>query len=158
MREAGTARGDAALTPEAVPLPASRFPLPAIHAITSDFILTRPEFLAQALAVMDVLGPRGAVHLRGHHMPTAWLHDLAEALSDEQEATGCWLVVNDRVDVALASDARAVQLTSRSMSVDDARAIAPELYIGASVHSSADARAAAAAHADWLVAGHVFET
>jgi thiamine-phosphate diphosphorylase len=107
---------------------------------------------------MDVLGPYGAVHLRGHHLPTAWLHDLAEALRDEQEATGCWLVVNDRVDVALASNARAVQLTSRSMSADDARVIAPELYIGASVHSSVDARTAAAAHADWLVVGHVFET
>ncbi|HEX6966369.1 MAG TPA: thiamine phosphate synthase [Gemmatimonadaceae bacterium] len=141
-----------------IPHPASRVPPPVIHAITSDRILARPEFLAQAHVVMDVLGELGAVHVRAHHLPTAWVYELADALREEQTRTGCWLVVNDRVDVALTSGARAVQLTSRSMTAADARAIAPALRIGASVHSIADARAAAAARADWLVAGHIFET
>ena len=51
------------------------------------------------------------------------------------------LVVNDRVDVALAVGADAVQRTHTSLTVDDIRAVAgPRLRIGASVHSLEDAR------------------
>jgi thiamine-phosphate diphosphorylase len=70
-------------------------------------------------------------------------------------ATGAWLIVTDRVDVALAARARGVQLTSRSIGVADALAVAPALAIGASAHSVAEARAAAEARATWLVAGQL---
>ncbi|CAA9328516.1 MAG: hypothetical protein AVDCRST_MAG11-2364, partial [uncultured Gemmatimonadaceae bacterium] len=82
----------------------------------------------------------------------------AERLARVQELSGCWLVVSDRVDVALASRARGAQLTSRSLAPGDARRLAPQLRLGASVHSVADAEAAARARADWVVAGHVFAT
>src|SRR5581483_4253186 len=81
-------------------------------------------------------------------------------LREAQERWGAWLVVNDRIDLALAAGARGVQLTSRSIDVRDARRIAPAptLALGASVHSPEEAAAAAAGGASWVVTGHVFAT
>jgi thiazole tautomerase (transcriptional regulator TenI) len=131
--------------------------LPRLHAITNDEVLSRPDFLDTARRLMAAVGQRGAVHLRGSRLPGARLYELAVALAPAQEG-GAWLVVNDRVDVALAAGARAVQLTSRSLPPADARLVAPALAVGASVHSIDEARNAASAGAAWAVAGHVFPT
>ncbi len=130
--------------------------IPILHAVTSDDIASRPGFLDRATAVMRVLGPRGAVHLRTHRLSAAELHSLAGRLAEVQNESGCWLVINDRVDVALASGARAIQLTSRSMRIADALSVAPKLPVGASVHSAEEAEAAEHEGAAWTVAGHVF--
>ena len=132
--------------------------IPVVHAITDDLVLANPAFLRRAGAVMGALGARGAIHLRGRIFTAARLYFLATALAEAQERTGCWLVVNDRVDLALASGAAGTQLTSRSLTVADARAIAPSLAIGASIHDPDEARRARDAGADWVVAGHVFLT
>jgi len=69
------------------------------------------------------------------------------------------LVVNDRVDVALAVGADAVQRTHASLAVEDIRAIAgTRLRIGASVHSLADAVEAEVKGADWVTYGPVYDT
>ncbi|HJR64540.1 MAG TPA: thiamine phosphate synthase [Gemmatimonadaceae bacterium] len=141
-------------------VPGPAFRVPVVHAVTDDLIVSRPGFVNRARTVMGVLGQRGAVHLRSRTHTAARLYELAQALSTAQERTGAWLVVNDRVDIALAVGARAVQLTSRSMTVDDARTAArtTALEIGASVHSVDEALAAAGAGASWVVAGNVFTT
>ncbi len=135
-----------------------RSDVPVIHAVTDDLILARPAFLDRARAVMRVLGPRGAVHLRGYAVTAGRMYELATALAETQHDSGAWVIVNDRVDIALAARTQAAQLTSRSMTVSDARAIAPSLPLGASVHSVEDADRAARDGADWVVAGNVFET
>ena len=132
--------------------------VPVVHAVTNDEVVARADFIDVACAVMHALGARGALHLRAAHLTGARFQSLAEGLSAAQGLTGGWLVVNDRVDVALVSGARGAQLTSRSLAAGDARRIAPGLALGASVHDVEEGRAAAAAGADWLVAGHVFET
>lgn len=137
--------------------------VPVVHAVTAPDLLADPAFPARAAAVMRALGPRGAVHLRDAGQLTARaLLELARQLAEAQAATGCWLVVNERVDVAVAAGARAVQLTSRSMLPADARRAAvrarPPLHVGASVHAAAEARARADEGADWVVAGHVYAT
>jgi len=142
--------------------------LPVIHAVTTDDIIASADFVALAVSVMRALGSRGAVHLRAADAGGRRLFEIATALAKQQEPTGAWLVVNDRVDVALCADARAVQLTSRSLSILDtaqviraAAALARRLAIGASIHSLDDARAAAVGPDGgpaWLVAGHVFST
>jgi thiazole tautomerase (transcriptional regulator TenI) len=129
-----------------------------IHAVTSDEIVVRDDFIDVACAVMAALGPRGALHLRAGRITAARLQTLAGGLEAAQAITGAWLVVNDRVDLALGARAKGVQLTSRSLRVGDARRAAPGLAIGASVHSLDEARAAASDGASWVVAGHVFAT
>lgn len=132
--------------------------VPVVHAVTDDLILTRPSFIERALHVMQTLGARGAVHLRARLIPSRRLLGLAEALRLAQQETGCWLIVNDRVDIALSVEAAGAQLTSRSMRLTDARRIAPTLALGASVHTVDQAHGAEREGADWLVAGHVFST
>lgn len=130
--------------------------VPVVHAVTSDEIVARHDFIDVACAVMRALGPRGAIHLRAPRATPGALHGLAEALAVAQKLTGAWLVVNDRVDVALAVGARGAQLTSQSLLVADARRCAPAMAVGASVHGLDEGRQAARAGADWLVAGQIF--
>ncbi len=132
--------------------------IPIVHAVTSDEVVSRDDFIDTACAVMRVLGNLGALHLRANRLTGARFQALAEGLAAAQGLTGGWLVVNDRVDVALVAGARGAQLTSKSLSASDARRIAPNLALGASVHDVNEGRAAAEAGADWLVAGQIFAT
>ena len=132
--------------------------IPILHAVTSDEIVMRGDFLERAQRVMQAGGGRIAVHLRVQRLGGRAFHDLACRLVKLQNEAGAWVIINDRADVALTSGARGVQLTSRSMSPAEARRAVPTLPLGASVHSPEDAAAAVEAGAQWLVAGHVFET
>ncbi|MGH7334516.1 MAG: thiamine phosphate synthase [Candidatus Rokuibacteriota bacterium] len=69
------------------------------------------------------------------------------------------IIVNDRVDVALAIGAGGMQRSSTSLSVRDVRQIVKtSLYIGASVHSLEESIEAEAEGADWLTFGPVYDT
>jgi len=117
-----------------------------------------PGFLARAESVMRALGPRGALHLRTSRLSGRKFHELAERLSGLQATTGCWLIVNDRVDVAASTGARGIQLASHSLRVQEARIVAPSIPVGTSIHSVEEAREAEAEGASWCVAGTVFDT
>ena len=70
-----------------------------------------------------------------------------------------FLIVNDRVDVALAVGADGVQRTSASLPVADMQVVADKrLKIGASVHSFDEAVRAADDGADWVFFGPVYDT
>jgi len=100
-----------------------------------------------------------AVQLREKDLGAADLAALARQLQPLTREHRARLIVNDRVDVALAVGADAVQRTHTSLAVDDMRAIAGlRLRIGASVHSLDDARDAEARGADWIVFGPVYDT
>jgi len=128
--------------------------VPVVHAVTNDEIVLRADFLERAQNVMQAGGARVAVHVRAPRLGGRDLYRLASAIAQLQHVTGAWAVVNDRADVALASGARAVQLTSRSMAAADVVAFAPDLWVGASVHSSQDAQSAKVGGARWIVVGH----
>ena len=137
--------------------------LPVLHAVTNDEIVARPDFTERARAVMRAMGPRGALQLRAARMAQdkpARFVELALTLFEEQERTGAWLVINDRVDIALITCARGVQLTRYSLDVSDAMQVllsrsapggSPACAIGASVHSLEEGIAARLAGAAWGV-------
>ena len=131
---------------------------PIVHAVTNSAAVRRKDFLATAERVMRALGPRGAIHLRSSQASGRRFHDLAKELVVWQSETGCWLIVNDRVDVAAAVGAKGIQLASHSLRVPEARAVAGEVPVGISIHSIEEAIAAEEAGARWCVAGTVFET
>ena len=139
-----------------VSLDSARFPI--VHAVTDSNTVAQEGFLERASAVMRSLGPRGALHLRSSRISGREFHEIALELAAHQESTGCWLIVNDRVDVALAVGARGIQLASHSLRVPEALAAAPQVPIGASIHSVEEAIEAERAGAAWCVAGTVFET
>lgn len=68
------------------------------------------------------------------------------------------LIVNDRVDVALAVDADGVHLGQTDLPIEAARRLAPELWIGVSTHDLDQVRIACEAGADYLGFGPVFTT
>jgi len=72
--------------------------------------------------------------------------------------TGVTVVVNDRLDVALAAGAHGVHLGAEDLAVADARRLAPDLLIGATCRSAADVLAARRAGADYAGVGPVFAT
>ena len=73
------------------------------------------------------------------------------------EGTASRVIVNDRVDVALASGAHGVHLPARSLPVAAVRAISPRGFvIGRSVHNAAELEDAAGA--DYVIAGTVWAT
>lgn len=133
-------------------------PLPVIHAVTDSASVLKTGFVARASQVMETLGSRGAVHLRCSRATGRQFHDIAAELVQVQNSTGCWLIVNDRVDVARAVGARGIQLASHSLQVPEAIAVAPGIPVGTSVHSLEEAVEAEKAGASWCVAGTIFDT
>lgn len=132
--------------------------VPVIHAVTTDKIILARDFMVRAIGVMQALGERGAIHLRSQIIESPRLYDIACRLTTLHADTGCWCVISDRVDIALASFAHGIQLNTKSMTAADARKIATNVRIGASIHGAAEAETAQAEGADWCVAGNVFET
>jgi len=100
-----------------------------------------------------------AVQVREKDLGAADLAFLCRRLLAATRDAGAMLVVNDRVDVALAVGADGVQRTHTSLAVDDIRAVAGRrLRIGVSVHSLEDAVDAELKGADWVTYGPVYET
>jgi thiamine-phosphate diphosphorylase len=98
------------------------------------------------------------VQVRDHQAFARDLFDLAQDIVKVCRPLGVRVAVNDRLDVALATGADAVQLGTRSLPIGAARAIAGRLLMGASVHDVEGAVRAEAAGADWVTFGHVFPT
>ena len=90
-------------------------------------------------------------------LPAACL-TLAEAAARTSAPAGTHpVMVNDRLDVALAANAHGVHLGTRSMPVDLVRRLAPqEFVVGVSCHSLEEALAAQAAGADYILLGTDF--
>ncbi len=126
--------------------------IPVLHALTNDVVLADPGFVMAATAVMQACRARVAIHLRASETSAYRMLDLALELRVVSEQTGSWVLVNDRVDIAMIAGVTGAQLTSRSLSIVDARRIAPSMVIGASVHATADAWITAQSGATFLVA------
>jgi thiamine-phosphate pyrophosphorylase len=100
-----------------------------------------------------------AVQLREKDLATRDLHQLAGKVLAMTRGAGAALLVNDRVDVALALSADGVQLTRRSLPPREARdLLGAGKLIGVSCHSLAEVREAEDGGADFVVLGPIFET
>jgi len=99
-----------------------------------------------------------AVQLREKDLPTAELYELAWDLRALTARYDARLLINERIDLALAVEADGVQLGIASLPVTAARRIAPDLIIGYSSHSVGEAAAALAKGADFVTFSPVFYT
>jgi thiamine-phosphate diphosphorylase len=131
---------------------------PIVHAVTDSGTIEQRGFLERAASIMRALGPRGALHLRSSRASGRHFYELAAFLAHVQKSSGCWLIVNDRVDIAGAVKARGAQLASHSLHVSDAKLVLRDTPIGTSIHSVQEAIEAEESGASWCVAGTVFET
>ncbi|HSK20982.1 MAG TPA: thiamine phosphate synthase [Longimicrobiales bacterium] len=134
-------------------------PLPRLHLITDDVVLADPRFPDTAERVLECCGRTVALHVRAPSATGAQLHAIAARLQTAALRAGAWLLVNDRVDVAMAVRANGVQLGARSLPVADARALlGTGARIGCSVHGVMEALQAEGDGADFVVLGTIFES
>lgn len=97
------------------------------------------------------------IQVREPDLEAGALSDLVRSLVSVTIHTAARVVVNDRVDVALAAGASGVHLKERSFAPADVRRVVPAGFlIGCSVHTTAGALARNAA--DFLIAGTVLPT
>ncbi len=98
------------------------------------------------------------VQVREPDLPARLLSDIVSRGVAATRGTRTRIVVNDRVDVALAASADGAHLGARSLPPARVRQMAPAGFvIGRSIHGL-DEAIAAADSADYLVAGTVFRT
>jgi thiamine-phosphate pyrophosphorylase len=84
---------------------------------------------------------------------------LTRSIADAVKGTAARVVVNDRVDIALAAGADGVHLRADSPPAQAVRAMVPaEFLIGRSVHGEAEAIEAARTGVDYLILGTIFPT
>lgn len=124
------------------------------HQLPSEALLLRVQ---QAIrAGVDL------VQIREKDLATRELLGLAmSAVETARQAgmAGTRVVVNDRLDVALAAAAHGVHLGTTSMPAQVVRGIvSSDFLVGVSCHSLEEALAAESAGADYLVLGPIFET
>lgn len=132
-------------------------PLPRLHAVTDARVRALPDLAVRAAAIAAA-GPAVALHARDRAASGADLARLASrfvALARPPEAS---VFVNGRPDIAAATGAQGVQLGGHDLAPADARRSFPAGWVGRSVHDLAEAEAAVAEGADYLLVGHVFDT
>lgn len=127
--------------------------LPLMIALRGLYLVTdRTQTAGRPLTEVVAAALRGGarlVQLRERDLPTRALLALATELRVLTRAAGAALLINDRVDIALACDADGVHLPGHSFAVADARALlGPHRLIGVSTHAPANAAAVRAAGAD----------
>lgn len=124
----------------------------AMGARAADWIeLLRRQVSAAAVAGVDI------IQVRELDLDAAELAALVRDVMRLVHGTAARVLVNDRIDVALAAGASGVHLKERSVLPDQVRRFAPPGFmIGCSVHTTA--ALAARKSADLLIAGTVLPT
>jgi thiamine-phosphate pyrophosphorylase len=132
--------------------------LPVVHLITDRWLAR--DLAARADAALAGLPPgRAAIHLREKDLGGRDLLLLALALGAVCRRRGQLLLVNDRLDVALAAGADGVHLPSAGVGPEDARRlVGPGRLIGVSCHSAADVARARAGGADFAFLSPIHDT
>jgi thiamine-phosphate pyrophosphorylase len=106
-----------------------------------------------------VRGGVTAVQLREKECRTREFVELARGLKAILSPAGIPLIINDRVDVALAARADGVHLGQSDMEYRDARALlGPDAIVGLSVETTAQAGEVEALDADYLGVSPIFPT
>ncbi|HOX39384.1 MAG TPA: thiamine phosphate synthase [Candidatus Brocadiia bacterium] len=119
---------------------------------------------ASALPIEDAIdaslrGGIRAVQLREKNLDGKSLLELAHRARGMTKERGASLIINSRIDVAMAVGADGVHLGARSISIVDARRIVgSEILIGYSAHSPQEARDAAEAGADYVFISPIYPT
>jgi thiamine-phosphate pyrophosphorylase len=106
-----------------------------------------------------VAGGVSAVQLREKDLDTREFYEQGLRIRDFLRSSGVPLIINDRIDLALALDADGVHLGQGDMPVNVARRIlGPDRVIGLSVEKLAQISDGAVAHANYLGISPVFLT
>jgi len=137
---------------------ARRWPLAALrlHLVT-DAVLCGPRGV-EAVVAAAVRGGATCVQLREKQLDTRPFVERARALKALLAPLGVPLIINDRLDVALAVGADGVHVGQSDLLPEDVRRLMPHALIGLSVENPEQVRAAANMPVDYLGVSPVFST
>ncbi len=123
--------------------------------VTSEFCNGRDPF-----DMFRMIAEAGArlIQIREKNMDAATLCDLVRRCRSVANRTRTLLIVDDRLDVALAANADGVHLGQEDLPIRDAKRIAPDLIIGTSTHNLSEIERAVADGTDYLNVGPIFPT
>jgi thiamine-phosphate pyrophosphorylase len=128
-----------------------------VYLVTEESLSAGRRSEDVALAALEA-GVR-AIQVREKDGPARRALEVALALREPTRRFGALLIVNDRVDIALAADADGVHLGQEDMPLATARRLlGPDALIGLSITASEQLDSADAAVADYLGVGAVFPT
>ncbi|MEX0769994.1 MAG: thiamine phosphate synthase [Balneolaceae bacterium] len=128
-----------------------------VYLITDTSIQNR--FSHVGLAHKTVPVGLDMIQLRDKEMSAGPLLDIAGDIARICRETDCLFIVNDRVDIALASGADGVHLGQNDFPIRQARErLGPGKIIGGTASTLEEARSVEEAGADYIGFGHIFET
>ena len=130
--------------------------LPPLYAIL-DPEQTRGRPAQRVLAALLEAGV-SILQLRVKSLPPVDFLELAKQARAVTRAHGCKLIINDRVDIALACGADGVHLGQDDLPLSAGRKLMGQKIIGISTHDLDQARAAERAGADYIGFGPMFGT
>lgn len=126
--------------------------------VVTDSGLSRGRTDAET-AALAYEGGADVVQLRMKHADGKAMLEQAELIRRKADEMCRFFIVNDRVDIAIASGADGVHLGQDDIPVEVARDLMGEsAIIGVSVHDVAEAVAAVEGGADYLGVGSIFNT
>jgi len=130
--------------------------LPRIYPIT-DTTVSGLSHTEQVKRLID--GGATLIQLRDKHgAPKDFVHD-AEAAVAVARQNNTRIIINDRVDVAMAIDADGVHLGQDDLPVEAARTLlGPRAIIGFSTHNLAQVKLAVTLPTDYIAFGPIFDT
>lgn len=132
--------------------------IPRLHLISNSAIV--PTESLPGVARSAVAGGAGAIHLREPELSDDHVTELTRSIVDAVFGLNAIVILNGRPELAGLPGIGGIHLPERMIDrVPEARTrLLPDAIIGVSVHGLEAARAAERAGADYLIAGHVFET
>lgn len=119
-----------------------------VYVLTSSGYVAGRGHLEVALAAVD--GGANAVQLRAPELGDPELLALASEIASACRAAGALFLVNDRIEMALASGADGVHLGQGDLEGEPRERLGPEALLGISVETPGQASAAEAAGADYV--------
>ena len=131
-----------------------------VYLVTDDALCVHHNLMD--VVQMAVRAGVTCVQLREKHLSTGAFVAKARALKEllDRYAPDVPLLINDRVDVALAAGADGVHVGQDDMQLADVRALMPQGLIGLSVHSAQTMQAAMAQRSllDYVGLGPIYPT
>ena len=126
--------------------------------LVTDRMLMRTKTLGEAVE-QAVIGGCTMVQLREKEILSLDFYVLASEMKKITDRYGIPLIINDRIDIAMAAGAAGVHIGQQDIPADIARkVIGKDMLLGVSVGSAVEAIDAVKAGADYLGVGAMFPT
>lgn len=133
--------------------------LPKLYAIVDAEVCARQHRAPVDVARAFLSAGATLIQLRCKSWGSAAFLDLANAVVEDATRAGAMVIVNDRADVAVLSQARGLHVGQDDLTPADARTvIGDERWLGLSTHTPAQWQSAVNEPVSYIAIGPVFDT